>query len=248
MAAVRIPPRVMEKEFLELDLESLKDDSLGVFRDTARLLDDFGFYKGDVMEEWIEGVLCRCTGVKKITFQQVFDKYGSELYITRVNLSKLRTGYLSVNTSPDMPVSKAIRHSTSIPLVSKAPRTPGGDVIIDGGIGDGHPSDLFDDPASYNKKTTGLKIMSPTLEHRDKLGHGVDNIVDFIGAFLIFQTVLIERLKIKKGYWERTISLDSPDRSIQDFAVSQGDKLNDIKKGMFNTVVAVAKYIDLGHF
>jgi hypothetical protein len=253
LAAIHMSSAQMEEEFLNLDMDSLKDDSFGIFTDISRLLDNYGFYKGDALEEWIEGILCKYTGTKNITFSQVLEIYGSTLYITRVNLSELKTEYLSVFVCPNMKVSSAIRHSTSIPFVFKTPRTSDGDIIIDGSVGDGYPLDLFDTGKSYNKKTLGLKIMSPLLERRDgmirnKIGYDINNIVGFIEAFLIFQMALIERLKIKPGYWERTITLDSPDRSIQDFNLSRADKIKDIKKGMVNTVAAMGKYIDTGHF
>ena len=97
-----------------------------------------------------------------------------------------------------MPVSKAIRQSTSIPFIFKTTQNNLGDTIIDGGMGDIYPINKFDVGNRYNKKTLGLKIMSPLWEKRndiirERLGHPIDSLVDFIGAFLLFQSLVIER-------------------------------------------------------
>jgi NTE family protein len=254
-AAVRAPPNFIESKFAELNMESFKDDSFGIFRDVARLLDGYGFYKGDVMEEWVESVLYEVTDLKRITFEQVYNMYGSDLRITRVNLSKLRVEYMSRITTPDKPVSQAVRESASIPIVFKAVRE-GKDIIVDGAFGDPYPIDVFDlksKPGTYNKETFGIKIMSKKLEDRDdeirdELGYEITSLGGFVEAVLTFATMSIERAKVRRGYWERTISLDSPGRSIDNFDVSNKEKIKEIRTGMTNTVMALAKFLDVGHF
>lgn len=249
-AAVKIPAADLEHEFMQLDLNKFKDDSFGIFDDLSRLLNRYGFYKGDFLEQWVEKTLYKYTGIQNITFEQVFERYESELYITRVNLSILKTEYLSRYTHEDMPISQAVRHSTSIPFVFKIPDHV--DVMVDGGVGDSYPIDLFDG-IKYNKKTLGLKIMSPNLERRSaeirhSLGFTITNLIDFIEAFITFQTVALERTKVKEGYWERTISLRSPDRPMHDFDVTVSEKATDIHTGMTDAVIAFSKWIESGHF
>jgi predicted acylesterase/phospholipase RssA len=253
-AAVRMFPSDLEQRFLDFDMSSLRDDSFGVLRDANRFIDQYGFYKGDVLENWIEQTLYEVTGINHITFKQVLEKYDSDLYITRVNLSRVCTEYLCAEYTPDMPISEAVRQSASIPFVFKAPLTPCGDVIVDGGLGNAYPIDIFD-PAdnTWTDKTIGLKIMVPGLEKRNatirtELGYEITDIFKFIDAVITFQTVLVERMAANAGYWERTITLDSPNRSIHNFDVSREDKLTEVSRGMINTTSALAKFIDVGHF
>lgn len=262
-AAVRMPASVMEKAFLYFNMEEIKDDSFGILRDLSRLATDYGFYKGDVLEEFIETELEKHTGISKITFAQVKSMYKSMLYITRTNLSQLRIEYLSADTHPDMPVSEAVRQSASIPFVFKAPISEHRDIISDGGIGAPYPIDLFDENTSfngeqqtstpYNKKTIGLKIMNPKTEQRNalirtELGFEITNIIEFIETFIAFQTIMVERLTIKPGYWERTITLESPGRHLADFDISLRSKYNEIHQGVTDTIIALAKYVDEGRF
>jgi NTE family protein len=237
----------IKNAFMGLDMNRFKDDSFGIFRDTARLLNRYGFYKGDVMENWVEDTLHNTTEIKNITFQQIYEKYGTELYITRVNLSKLRVEYISKESHPNMVVSRAVRQSASIPFIFKSVEE-NGDIIIDGAIGDPYPIDLFDNPddKKINQETFGLKIMSSS-EKKDFLikdDYKIGNIVDFASALATFTMVCAERNKVKKGHWERTITLRSPERSVGDFCVSETEKIRDIISGEQDTIRALVNYIN----
>ena len=41
-----------------LDFNNFMDDSWGVFRDTNRLINEFGWYKGDFFRSWIGNIIC----------------------------------------------------------------------------------------------------------------------------------------------------------------------------------------------
>jgi NTE family protein len=263
-ASVKISADNIERAFIDVDMNKFKDDSFGIIRDMNRLLDQFGFYKGDYIEEWVESVLYNETKIKYITFYQIYELYGSELHITRVNLSKSRTEYLNHRSAPNMCVSRAVRQSTSIPFVFKAPYTSEGDIVIDGGFGDPYPIDVFDTTIpedhpilrqykkGYNDKTIGFKIMGAN-EHRDniidKSDRKITNIGEYTHALITFATLSIERIKADNhGYWERTVSLTSPGRAIDDFDVSRHDKITDIISGTRDTVLALGRFMDTGHF
>ena len=252
-ASVKMSSSYVEKIFIDFNMDDIKDDSFGVFRDLDRLTNNYGYYKGDVLESFIEKSLEEHTGISKITFYQVREKYGTLLYITRANVTKLRTEYLSVFECPDMPISEAVRQSGSIPLVFKAPITDTGDIITDGMLSSPYPIDFFDEEGSYNKKTLGLKIMESNLEVRtsyirNKLGYKITNLMEFIEALITFQSIMIERLSIKPGYWERTITLGSPGRRVSDFYITIEEKIKEIHYGAIDTVIALTHYIDEGHF
>jgi predicted acylesterase/phospholipase RssA len=250
-AAVRMPPSMMVDAFIKVDMSTFKDDSMGILRDSGRLLTEFGLYKGNVLQQWVESVLEARTGVKNITFKQVMDKYGSELYVTIVNLEKMAVEYVNPTDNPDAVVSEIVRQSMSIPFVFRSPVNNEGHHIIDGGVGDNYPLDLFDG-GSYNKKTIGIKVMSQHATKSDevvnRLGFEINSLDDFMYAFVTFQALQIERSKIDANYWTRTIALDSPNRPIQDFNISMEDKYQDLQSGMNTSLAALAKHVDVGHF
>jgi predicted acylesterase/phospholipase RssA len=265
MGAVNTPASVIEREFLSLDTSTFMDDSHGVIRDAARLINEFGIYKGDALEEWVEEVLRRQTGLTNITFEQVHSMYDSELYITVANLDKMQVQYLNPFDNPDMVVSKAIRQSASIPWIFRAEHNDEGETIIDGGAGDNYPIDLFDrkdslltnplyDNGDFNRKTIGLKMMSAVHEKRDhtireNIGFKINSVLTFTYAVVSFWGAQIERLKAqKKGYWDRTITLKSPDRDVDDFAVSIDEKKRDVQTGSADTIAALGQFIEHGSF
>ena len=253
LAAVRMPANVMEKHFLDVDLGSLKDDTCGLIRDINRIFEYFGFYKGDALLEWIEQMLYQHTNIKNITFRQIKEIYGSDLYITVANLNKVEVEYLNTYTSPNMKVSLAVRWSASLPLIFRALKNNKNEIMVDGGIGDNYPIDLFDFGKKYNKKTLGIKIMSPKVERknnkiRQHLGFEINDIKDFLCATVIFLTSQQERQKIKKGYWERTIVLESSDRKVNDFDANIQDRQKDICTGMTNTIEALTYYANNNTF
>ena len=252
-AAVKMPSSIVERVMISFDMNKIRDDSFGIFRDMSRITNQYGYYKGDKLEEFVENALYDHTGISRITFQQILEKYGTKLYITRANVSKLRTEYLCASSYPNMSVSEAVRQSGSIPLVFKAPVTDSGDIITDGALSAPYPINFFDDVLSYNKKTIGIKIMDTSLERRNilirqRLGYDINDLSGFLEALITFQMVMIERLAIKAGYWERTITLESPGRRVSDFNVTLREKLNEIHQGAADTVVALARYVDSGRF
>jgi predicted acylesterase/phospholipase RssA len=248
----------MEHEFLAANTSILQDDTIGVCRDMARFVNDFGLYKGDALESWVEAMLRRHTGVDNITLGDVLHLYGRELHITVTNLNKLQTQYLNSIDNPDLVVSQVVRRSAGIPWVFKAKTNESGDVLVDGGVGDNYPIDLFDDSDrydfknEYNEKTIGLKMMD-SVESRTQLVRTnfpkIKTLVDFTSAIVTFWNLQVERMKSgQDGYWERTITLESPGRDISEFDVSNTAKRRDVETGIGNTITALETFRRTGSF
>ena len=66
------------------------DDSWGVFRDTERLINKFGWYKGDFFHEWIGGHVGKKLSNPNATFRDLKEAGKPGLYVYGTNLS---TGY-----------------------------------------------------------------------------------------------------------------------------------------------------------
>lgn len=131
----------------EVDFAEFLDSDIGLFRDTSRLLNDFGWYKGDFFRGWIGGVVEDITGDSNTTFADIEvakQRCGyKSMYFVGTNLSTRSQVVFSAETTPDMPIADAVRISMSIPFMFAAPRIDG-DVFCDGGVVNNFPIRLFD--------------------------------------------------------------------------------------------------------
>jgi len=249
--SANIPPNDLIKEFIDLDLDSFKDDDFGIIRDVGRFLfNGFGLYKGDTYEKWIDFILCKYTKEKNITFKKLYDLTGNTLAINAVNLTTSQQEIYSYESTPDMTVCNAVRRSSSIPLIFDVEINKEGNVIVDGGVGNNFMLNHFDG-STANIKTIGFKIMDKKFESRTKLiktklDFKIDSPVDLLWGIIQYQTLQIERSKVDKNYWKRTVSVTSPGRSITEFKVE--NKIEEVISGMNDASQALVKWCNDGHF
>ncbi len=134
----------MQDILWNLNFNNFMDDSWGIVRDTKRLINEFGWYKGDFFRDWMGRLIREKTGNENSTFHDFKKRGFLELYLVGTNLS---TGYAEVFSwehTPRMRVVDAVRISMSIPLFFAAVRGFRGDVYVDGGMLDNYPVKLFD--------------------------------------------------------------------------------------------------------
>ncbi|MBT5047132.1 MAG: patatin-like phospholipase family protein [Rhodospirillaceae bacterium] len=145
----------------ELDFNDFMDDSLGVVRDTNRLIEEFGWHKGQFFRDWIGGLIARKMGSANSSFRDFEAAGRPDLYLYGANLSTGFGEVFSVEHTPTMRVVDAVRISMSLPLFFAAIRNPRGDVFVDGGLLNNYPIKLFDrakyvavaDPEDAARKT-----------------------------------------------------------------------------------------------
>jgi len=142
-----------------LDFNNFLDDDWGVLRDSRRLVDEYGWYKGAFFREWIGNLLAEKLGNPHATFRELEEKQGRGLYLYGTNLSTGFGEVCSVEHTPRMRVADAARISMSIPLFFRAVRNEREDVYVDGGVLDNYPIKLFD-----RKKY----VMGPKKKHARK--------------------------------------------------------------------------------
>ena len=129
---------------LDLEFRNFLDDSWGVLRDGKRLLDEFGWYKGDFFRDWIGARIAAKVGNAGATFSD-FHRLGfTDLYLVATNLSTGFSEVMSHEHTPHMPVAEAARRSMSIPLFFRAVRAARGQVLVDGGVLRNYPVKVFD--------------------------------------------------------------------------------------------------------
>ncbi|MBN1907797.1 MAG: patatin-like phospholipase family protein [Deltaproteobacteria bacterium] len=137
------------KEVLwSLDFKKLMDDSWGVVKDAKRLIEEYGWYKGDFFRGWIGKQIKKKTGNSESTFADIETMKGKgkfkSLYFMGTNLSTGFSEVFSPEHTPRMCVADAVRISMSIPLFFAAKRSIRGDIYVDGGVLDNYPVKLFD--------------------------------------------------------------------------------------------------------
>ena len=131
-----------------LDFKNFLDDSWGIIRDTERLIEKFGWYKGDYFREWMGRIIKEKTGNSESTFVDIEalkkKRNFKSLYFIGTNLSTSFSEVFSAEHTPRTCVADAVRISMSIPLFFAAKRSLRGDVYVDGGLLDNYPIKLFD--------------------------------------------------------------------------------------------------------
>ena len=140
----------------DLNFKNFLDDNFGMVRDIDRLINEYGWYKGDFfrdkMAEFIEGK----TGNGEATFKDLAKaKKLRDIYLIGADLS---TGFSKVfcyNNTPDVKVADAARISMSIPLFFRAVQNINNDghVYVDGGLLDNYPIKVFDRVSFISKES-----------------------------------------------------------------------------------------------
>jgi NTE family protein len=127
----------------------------------ARLRKQFGWYKGEKIAHWIEGLIEAKTGNGHISFGELHaqsaEKGYKDLYITGTDLTYQTLRVFSYENYPNMRICDAVRISLSIPLYYRAVLMddegkihdkPNGKqllhVMVDGGVLSNYPIFLFD--------------------------------------------------------------------------------------------------------
>ncbi len=127
-----------------LNFRNFLDDSWGVVRDTNRLINDFGWYKGKFFRTWIGNLIHDKVGNANATFLDFKNGGLKDLYLVGTNISTGFSEVFSAEHTPRMPVADAVRISMSLPLFFRAIRNAREDVYVDGGLLKNYPIKVFD--------------------------------------------------------------------------------------------------------
>ncbi len=143
-----------------------------------RIKKQFGYYKGDKIADWIEGLIAAKTGNGNITFaelhQQRAEKGYKDIYITGTDLTYQCLRVFSYEQYPDMQLRDAVRISLSIPVYYKAvfmddqgkiydkPTSAKGlHVMVDGGALSNYPVSLFDSSRYAGQEGANMYMENP---------------------------------------------------------------------------------------
>ena len=194
MVAINYNAEEMATIISDLNLKNFNDGRLIFFGGSHRLWNNYGWYRGDKLLNWIGELIEKKTGNAEITFRQlhdlVSDKGFKDLYVTGTNLSKQASETFSYENYPDMKIKDAVRISVSVPLYYRAvfmdslhnitykpKKNIDYEIFVDGGILQNFPIHIFDstkyiDPNAdtsryqFNPGTLGIR-----LDSRDQIEH-----------------------------------------------------------------------------
>lgn len=135
----------------KIKFRNFLDKSWGLIRNTERLVDDYGWYKGEFFRNLMAEYIQAKTGDGEITFKDI-EKMRKEgkpfrnIYLIGADLSTGYSKVFSASTTPDVKVADAARISMSIPLIFAAVKGLNGDdhIYVDGGLLENYAIKVFD--------------------------------------------------------------------------------------------------------
>ena len=135
----------------KIKFRNFLDKSWGLIRNTERLVDDYGWYKGEFFRNLMAEYIQAKTGDGEITFKDIekMRKEGKpfrDIYLIGADLSTGYSKVFSASTTPDVKVADAARISMSIPLIFAAVKGLNGDdhIYVDGGLLENYAIKVFD--------------------------------------------------------------------------------------------------------
>jgi len=253
--ACKFSPELIRQVLIETDFSNFKDDDYGVIRDSVRLINKYGWHKGDYINKWMGDSLIKAGCSPDITFKEIYDKFGTELVITGTCISTSETVYYSRGVCCDKPVREALRISMGIPLFFKAIQEDN-KYYADGALISNYPIWVFNEDGSLsrdktspvNPKTMGAKILNDHehkngRQHADHIHHEISNILEFVECTIECMQAEISRLSMKKRHWYHTVGLECGEMSSINFDLTDNDKTKLIDIGCGATTEFIINHI-----
>ncbi|MEM3061957.1 MAG: patatin-like phospholipase family protein [Nitrososphaerota archaeon] len=194
--AIGYNPDELAKIMFDLDFDKLIRDTHFAY---IRLYEKYGMYEAEKLEEEMEKLIRTKTNIKFCTFSQI----EKNLIIISTNLNMQCARFFDKKSSPEFPISKAIRMSIGYPLIM-TPVLFEGDLYGDGGEYMNYPISLFKDRldetigitfSAYNENNDGtLKSKVP-----------INNIFDYIRSIGLTMSRAAYVAQITKEELERSI-------------------------------------------
>ena len=245
LVGLNYTPSEMDDILRNLNFNNFLDDSWGIIRDTHRLIEQYGWYKGDFFRNWIARIIAAKTGNPEATFADVHrhktEKGFKDIYLTGTNLSTHFGEVFSFEHTPRMCMADAVRISMSIPLFFTAKASLRGDLYVDGGLLTNHNKKLADtgihvDNYVFNKETLGFRLDSAKeiAVFRDHAEPAVNKIDDFFDyAFGLIATLLEaqQNMHLHSDDWQRTIYIDTLGVKTTEFDLPDTKKDNLVNSG-----------------
>ncbi|MDP2712540.1 MAG: patatin-like phospholipase family protein [Solirubrobacteraceae bacterium] len=224
LVALGQTPAQLRATMLDLDFSKFEDGGL---EGPVRLVEHFGWYRGDAFKRWLEDIVATHLGSPGATFKQLAATGAPDLRIVTTDISSQLPKVFSATSTPDVAIADAVRMSMSIPLFFAAVRAAGS-TYVDGGVVWNYPIGIFD-TAHPDPRTLGLRLETagPPPPPVD-----VDDLVVFVK--LLYESLTAVQADVYKRTQadvERTIAIDDLGIVATDFAITREQKLALIDNG-----------------
>ena len=231
-----------------LNMKDFKDGSFGFLRNTWRLFTKFGYYKGKFIEKFIDDLIEKKLGKRKITFKDLYEERGVTLRITGTCLTTGTLDYFDKDLTPDMPICKAVHISSCIPVFYSAVKYDG-KYYVDGGVLRNLPIMAFPEKNVLFFELKGKSSSADDLTKQNSevvVKHDIKNLFYFVIALLKICTKYCNKLAVEKGLTVlpnvNVVTIDTGDVKGTDFNLSEDSKRYLVKQG-WN---AIKQYVDYG--
>lgn len=217
----------LTKILFEIDFDVLIKDTYFAY---FKLYEKFGMYEANKLEEEIERLIRVKTNIKRCTFCQI----EKNLTIISTNLNLQCPKFFNKETTPEMPISKAVRLSIGYPLVM-TPVLYEGDLYGDGGEFINYPITTFDNLdetlgitfAAHNENLDG------TLKNRIQ----INNIYDYLISLGTTMSRATYVSQINKEHLQRSIVI----QITENISSMQFNLTNEQKKIIYQCGVDAVK-------
>ena len=235
LVAVGYTPGELKATMLALDLTSFED---GRLEGPARLLERYGWYRGEAFLSWLRDRVADKLGAPGITFAELAADRRIDLRVVATDVSSHASQVFSATTSPDVAVADAVRMSMSIPFFFAAVRTGAG-VYVDGGATWNYPIEIFDG-VSADLGTLGFHLDNPGPPSPPAR---VDDLVEF--AKNLYESVMAVQADFYRRSQDdlrRTVVIDDLGLKATDFAITTAQKEQLIENGAAATRAYLAAF------
>lgn len=215
----------MLQSFLDVDFNIFQDDKTGMLRDAWNLWRHWGYCEGKVFVEWFKKCLDSIAGLsmktsrgtaRDITFRELQQKTSRELIITASNFSTGKLQLFTPETTPNVPIWRAVRASMAIPFFFR-PVQYGGDWLWDGGV----LANLYDPVGDGGE--LALRLVGNNDYGQGKR-RNIKNLKDVGMCLVDILQYQAERRHISKSLWENMISIDTGNIKATDFDLTSAQK------------------------
>lgn len=213
LCACRIQISELNDAINSIKFGKLLDDNFGYIRDMYNLFTNYGYCKGDELENILGKMLEKYTGNKDITLKEVHERYGSYLIIPVTEIFKhyCRVKYFTPDSDPNEKLRTVVRYSSSYPFVFICKNH-----YFDGGILDNYPIKKL---IEYVKIEN---ILGFKFKHDNDLSRRSENIVDI--AVSIISGLRDQVNHLDENELNHTIVIDTEKYKAMDFGITKDDK------------------------
>ena len=209
-----------------LPLDEFKDGNFGFIRNLYRFFVNYGYYKGDYINNYYEELVEKKLNKKNATFQDLYNYNQNILKITGTCLEDNCLEIFDYINTPNLPLSKAVQISSTIPLIFK-PIYYNNKSYIDGGCLNNLPFNIFDSDTEIDN------CLAFDLTNNHNKNNKINNLKEYILA--IINTIYLKANK-NKVYKDniKIIEINTENFNSLNFNLSEEEKNRLIELGYNN--------------